>query len=246
MLSQSLFVLILCWKQTKHILFSWLTFNHTHWYRHYHACSITAMLYLLMVDHWHIHCPSCGGFPSRTWSCSHVVLFVSISNLWLQSWGVGSTKVQYRQNRYPLSDLLWATILSQPWWCQDIMQYYYSRTWGGWNCPASPAAVVVIAQGLWWGNGFQGTSLVIPHFCVQNDDSLCDSTCRVSKNFISTLTDFSLKSHTHCSCWNTSHLSPIQYLNHGSTKQLQCHREPFSHVYTVHCWTHVFSVKDQH
>jgi hypothetical protein len=139
----------------------------------------------------------------------------------------------------------------------------YSRTWGGWNyetswwlrrlvwtewrnCPASPAAIVVIAQGLWRGNGFQGTSLLIAHCCVQNYDSLCDSTCRVSKNFISTLAAFSPKSHTHSSCWNTSYLSPIQYLNHGSTKQLQYHREPFSHVYTVHCWTHVFSVQDQH
>lgn len=207
MLSQSLFVLILCWKQTKHILFLHLTFNHTHWYRDCHACSVTAMLYLLMVDHWHIHCPSCGSFPSRTWSCSHVVLFLSISNLWLQSWGVGSTKVQYRQNRCPLSDLLWATILSQPWWCQDIMQYYWHHipeleegeilrdswwvrrpVWTEWtNCPASPATIVVIAQGLWWGNGFQGASLLIPHCCVQNYDSLCDSTCRVSKNFIYTL-----------------------------------------------------------
>jgi hypothetical protein len=106
--------------------------------------------------------------------------------------------------------------------------------WTKWtNCPASPAAIVVI-QELWWGNGFQGTSLLIPQCCVQNYESLCDSTCRVSTNFISTLAAFSPKSHTHCSCWNTSYLSPIQYLNHGSTKQLQNPRELFCHVYTVH------------
>jgi hypothetical protein len=45
--------------------------------------------------------------------------------------------------------------------------------WTEWtNCPASPAAIKVIAQGLWWGNGFQGTSLLIPHCFVQNCQSL--------------------------------------------------------------------------